>query len=89
MSRQENGLIIFVVDDEKLIASTLSLILTGRGFYARSFLDPFDALRAAQSTVPDLLLSDVVMPNMNGIELAFKCNNYALTAKSCFHLARL
>ncbi|HEX4285292.1 MAG TPA: response regulator [Terracidiphilus sp.] len=72
MSQLENGLLIFVVDDEKLIASTLTLILTGRGFYARSFFDPLDALQAAQSTPPDLLLSDVVMPNMNGIELAIR-----------------
>ncbi len=72
MSDLENGLLIFVVDDEKLIASTLTLILTGRGFYARSFCDPLDALQAAQSTPPDLLLSDVVMPNMNGIELAIR-----------------
>jgi CheY-like chemotaxis protein len=70
MSGQESGLLIFVVDDENLIASTLALILTGGGFYARSFLDPLDALRAAECTAPDLLLSDVVMPNMNGIELA-------------------
>jgi|SRR5579872_1082096 len=72
MPAQEDGLLIFVVDDEKLIASTLTLILTGKGFYARSFLDPLDALQAAQSTRPDLLLSDVVMPNMNGIELAIQ-----------------
>lgn len=70
MSGQPNGPLIFVVDDEKLIASTLALILTGKGFHARPFFDPLDALRAAESANPDLLLSDVVMPNMNGIELA-------------------
>jgi CheY-like chemotaxis protein len=76
MAGQEGALLIFVVDDEKLIASTLSLILAGSGFYARPFLDPLDALRAAQSTAPDLLLSDVVMPNMNGIELAIQIQPY-------------
>ncbi len=72
MSSQGHGLLIYVVDDEKLIASTLALILTGSGFYARSFVDPLDALQAARSTAPDLLLSDVIMPNMNGIELAIQ-----------------
>ena len=62
MSSQGHGLLIYVVDDEKLIASTLALILTGSGFYARSFVDPLDALQAARSTAPDLLLSDERSP---------------------------
>jgi DNA-binding NtrC family response regulator len=62
----------FVVDDENIIASTLELILISEGFNARSFVDPLDALNAAQSISPDLLLTDVVMPNMNGIELAIQ-----------------
>lgn len=64
--------IAFVVDDEDLIASTLELILISQGFDARSFVDPVDALRAAQSASPDLLMTDVVMPNMTGIELAIQ-----------------
>jgi DNA-binding response OmpR family regulator len=59
---QINRLIAFVVDDGNVIASTLELILIKQGFDARSFVDPVDALRAAQSTSPDLLLTDVVIP---------------------------
>ena len=62
--------IAFVVDDEGIIASTLELILISHGFDARSFVDPHDALSAAQSALPDLLFTDVMMPQMNGIELA-------------------
>ena len=62
----------FIVDDENVIASTLELILTSQGFDARYFIDPLDALNAAQSISPDLLLADVVMPHMTGIELAIK-----------------
>jgi DNA-binding NtrC family response regulator len=61
---------VFVVDDEPVIASTLELILMSQGFATRSFVDPLDALEAAQSVPPHLLVTDVVMPNMNGIELA-------------------
>lgn len=64
--------IAFVVDDEDLIASTLELILIHRGFDARSFVDPADALNAAQSASPDFLLTDVMMPGVNGIELAIQ-----------------
>jgi DNA-binding response OmpR family regulator len=63
---------VFVVDDEKVIASTLELILMIHGFDAHSFADPIAALKAAQSKSPDLLITDVIMPQMNGIELAVR-----------------
>ena len=58
------------MDDENVIASTLELILLSKGYDARSFIDPLDALSAAHSVAPNLLLTDVVMPTMDGIELA-------------------
>lgn len=64
--------IAFVVDDEDVIASTLELILLSRGFAVRSFVDPTDAAEAARSVKPDFLLTDVMMPRLNGIELALK-----------------
>jgi DNA-binding response OmpR family regulator len=64
--------VAFVVDDEDVIASTLELILLSRGFAVRSFVDPTDAAEAAQAEKPDFLLTDVMMPKLNGIELALK-----------------
>jgi DNA-binding NtrC family response regulator len=63
---------IFVIDDEHTIASTLSLILRHKGYDTTSFTDPIDALRAVESGAPDLLISDVVMPRLSGIELAIR-----------------
>jgi DNA-binding NtrC family response regulator len=61
---------IFVVDDEEIIAVTLAMILQKSGFDATSFTHPVKALEAIRAEAPDLLISDVMMPEINGIELA-------------------
>jgi DNA-binding NtrC family response regulator len=60
---------IFVVDDEPAIASTLELILNAAGFTATAFTNPLEALRSAEARCPDFLLTDVMMPQLNGIDL--------------------
>jgi CheY-like chemotaxis protein len=62
--------VVLVVDDEKVIADTLSMILSRSGFSTMAAYDGFTALELARSTPPDLLISDVVMPGMTGVELA-------------------
>ncbi|MGA2349979.1 MAG: response regulator [Terracidiphilus sp.] len=73
MSQSPKLLRVFVVDDEDVIASTLAAILRFQGgFHATSFTDPVKALQAAHTEVPDLLITDVVMPQMSGIDLAIR-----------------
>jgi|KBSMisStandDraft_5_1062788.scaffolds.fasta_scaffold02335_9 CheY-like chemotaxis protein len=61
---------IVVVDDEKRIADTLVLILDSEGYSAEAAYEGASALEICRRKAPDLLLSDVAMPGMNGIELA-------------------
>lgn len=68
---------VYVVDDERVIAETLAMILNGSGFKATAFADPLEALKADSKPSLDLLISDVMMPRMSGIELAIEfCRRY-------------
>lgn len=60
------------MDDEPAIAHTLRLILRKNGFAVRSFTDPLEALRQLDKESPDLVLSDVMMPELSGVELALR-----------------
>jgi DNA-binding NtrC family response regulator len=73
---------VFVVDDEDVIASSLAMILRFQeGFHARSFTNPIEALHAARLDQPDLLISDVVMPELSGIDLAIQLRAYCPDCK--------
>jgi CheY-like chemotaxis protein len=61
---------VFVVDDESTIAATLAMILQRNGFDAISFTEPLEALSSARANPPDLLITDVMMPVLSGIDLA-------------------
>jgi DNA-binding response OmpR family regulator len=63
---------IFVVDDEKIIADSLSAILNKNGFDASPFYDAETALSACEIAKPECIISDVAMTGMNGIDLAIQ-----------------
>ncbi len=72
---------IFVVDDEPVIASTLAAILQMHGYSAKFFTSPLEALAAARSKAPDLLISDVQMPGISGVDLAIQMKSQYPTCK--------
>ena len=61
---------VLVVDDEPLIADLVAHALRDEGYAVRVAADGVWALAAAEDAAPDLLLSDVRMPRMNGVNLA-------------------
>jgi CheY-like chemotaxis protein len=72
---------ILVVDDQKLIVQTLAEILERAGFEVAAAYDGWEALDAAARFQPDHLLSDVLMPRMNGVELAIAVRKMYPTIK--------
>src|SRR5467141_4098549 len=60
---------ILVVDDEPQIARVLKTTLSAQGYSIRTASDGDDALQVMKSWTPDLVITDLRMPNMDGVEL--------------------
>jgi CheY-like chemotaxis protein len=63
---------VLIADDEKVIADTLAMILNQSGFEALPVYSCVKALEVAPSFRPDILISDVIMSELNGIEAAVR-----------------
>ena len=72
---------VLVVDDERLLADTTAAILRGVGFDTQVAYDGWEALETARSFHPDYLLTDIMMPMMNGVELAIAITKMFPAAK--------
>ena len=70
MTTPHRKLKILVADDHKITADTLALILIQNGCEAVAVYCGEDAVKLSAELNPDVLISDVVMPGMNGIEAA-------------------
>jgi len=76
--REDSGssrLDVLVVDDEQTIADTLAVILSRSGFSVRKAYDGKYAFEIARQNPPRLVISDVMMPEMTGVELAIALKN--------------
>jgi CheY-like chemotaxis protein len=60
---------VLVVDDDRLVADTLTLIFERNGFAAKAVYSADEALQCAHEFGPDLLLCDVTMPGRDGLSL--------------------
>ena len=68
----DKGKRVFIVDDMPLIASTLGTIFERAGFSSAAYEDPLELLKACEQDVPDAVVSDVMMPQMTGTDLALR-----------------
>jgi two-component system KDP operon response regulator KdpE len=60
---------VLIIDDEPQVARVLNTVLTGHGYEVRTFADPEVALSNFEPWHPDLVISDLIMPRANGIEV--------------------
>ena len=72
---------VLVVDDEQVIADTLARILDLNGYEASAVYSGTAAVERARSLQPDLVISDVIMQDMNGIEAAIHIRGFLPSCK--------
>jgi CheY-like chemotaxis protein len=63
---------VLIVDDVAAITETLSLIVQRHGYQARVAATGEDAVEQAKASAPDVLVCDIVMPGITGIEAALQ-----------------
>jgi CheY-like chemotaxis protein len=61
---------VLVVDDERIIADSVAAILNRSGFEAVARYGGDEAIAFIHEQCPDILLSDVMMPDTNGVQVA-------------------
>ncbi len=81
---QPNKKRIFLVDDEEDITFTLGISLEDSGFEITSFNDPILAVQSFKPHYYDLLVLDVMMPQMNGFELYQQLRKKDIHVRVCF-----
>ena len=60
---------ILVVEDQESLLKLESILLTSRGFEVRGVSDGQAALAALEDEIPDLMLLDIMLPDMDGFEI--------------------
>jgi DNA-binding NtrC family response regulator len=79
-----HGMRVLVVDDERDIALVLKKGLESQGFQADAFDQPESALMNFRAGRYDLILTDMQMPRMDGIELYQEIRKIDTRVKVCF-----
>ena len=69
MEEKERAIKILLVDDEPNILDIVKFNLEVEGFEVFTASDGMKALRSVQEVVPDLILCDIMMPELNGLEV--------------------
>ena len=72
---------VLVIDDQRPISDSLAMILSHKGFVAKTARNGEEAVELAKVFLPDLLISDVVMGGITGIEAANEILTFLPTCK--------
>ena len=77
---------ILVVDDERPISDIIKFNLTKEGYEVVTAFDGREALEQFEAKKPDLVILDLMLPELDGLELPRKSVKRATHRLSCFQL---
>lgn len=69
MEEKKDSVVVLIVDDDELVRMTLSVLVSSLGYHCLVAGDGVEALAVLKSTAVDFVLSDIVMPGMDGLDL--------------------
>ena len=75
MPQEERKIKIYIISEDSYIQDYAVLMLVGENYDVKFYNKQSDALAVLEKDSPDLIISDVVMPEMNGIEFSSKVKN--------------
>jgi DNA-binding response OmpR family regulator len=70
---------VLVVDDEPVLGQLIDIILTTHGFEVSVAYNGLEGLRKVNAVKPDLVITDIVMPDMEGMELLRTLSRQGIT----------
>ena len=70
---------ILIIDDDSAVRSSLSFMLKRAGYEAQVVPGPREAIEVVRTVAPDLILMDIRMPVMDGIQATEKIRTISLT----------
>jgi two-component system cell cycle response regulator len=69
MEEKKESVVILIVDDDEIVRTTLSVVISSLGYNCLVAGDGKEAIAVLESTHVDLVLSDVIMPGIDGLQL--------------------
>lgn len=79
---------ILIVEDHSAMREAGKRLLESRGYEVHTAADGFEALLALKRSLPDMIISDLSMPNMSGFELLSVVRALSVHSGHC-HLRRV
>lgn len=81
MATTQRPLRVLIADDEKIIADTLAIIIRNSGFSVTTVYSGTSAVEAAKRLRPDVVICDIRMPDLNGVDAANRISQFLPSSK--------
>ncbi len=77
----ESGQKILVVDDNRNVADSIAFMLSHAGYTATARYSASEAIEFSRSIKPDIVISDIVMPGTDGIDMGVAIRSFLPSCK--------